>query len=102
MTQNHRLVWRKFLELLDQEPEPVPATIPVDELDDMSVRAVVSVKSWRDKVVSAFGTEAGQNPDSGRRAFDRAKINLQNLGFLRVYGDFAWQVGRTFRTEDGQ
>ena len=68
-----------------------PAEIPDSEIDRMRVGKVVAIGIWREKAISAAGTEAGQERDTVKKAFNRGLKSLQSKGIVRVYEGFAWR-----------
>lgn len=90
LSVGNRLVYEQLGELIEAAGEPVPADIPDTEINRSWVCRVVSLEAWRDKSISAAGTEAGHNRDSGKRAFNRALPALRKAGIARVWNDWAW------------
>lgn len=90
LSTGNRLVYEQLGELIEADGAPVPDDIPDTEINRQWVTRVVSLDAWRDKSISAAGTEAGHNRDSGKRAFNRALPYLRNAGIVRVWNDWAW------------
>ncbi|MBA4755859.1 MAG: hypothetical protein H2050_13615 [Sphingobium sp.] len=90
LSVGNRLVYDQLGELIEAVGEPVPADIPDTEINRNWVCRVTSLEAWRDKSISAAGTEAGHSRDSGKRAFNRALPALRKAGIVRVWNDWAW------------
>ena len=86
----NRLIYDQLGELIEAAGVPVPADIPDGEINRNWVRRVASLDAWRDKSISAAGTEAGHGRDTGKRAFNRALPALRKAGIVRVWDDWAW------------
>lgn len=90
LSVGNRLVYDQLGELIEAVGELVPADIPDTEINRNWVCRVASLEAWRDKSISAAGTEAGHSRDSGKRAFNRALPALRKAGIVRVWNDWAW------------
>lgn len=89
-----RLVFEQLGETIANEGIPVPADIPETEIDRLRVGKAARLEAWRDKSISAAGTEAGHSRDTGKRNFNRALEKLRNAGVVRVWNDWAWITHR--------
>jgi hypothetical protein len=85
-----RLVYEQLGEVIEAAGTPIPPAIPEDEIDILKVGKVALLDAWRDKSISAAGTGAGHNRDTGKRAFNRALVALRNRGIVRVWEEWAW------------
>jgi hypothetical protein len=85
-----RLVYSQLAELLQQVESGIPAEIPDEEINRLRVGKVIELEAWRDKSISAAGTGRDMNRDTGKKAFNRALLRLQNDGIVRVWEQWAW------------
>lgn len=85
-----RLVFNQLGELLRHAGVPVPDEIPDTEINRLRVGKVVDLSAWRDKAISAAGTDRDKDRDTGKKAFNRALPKLQNAGVVRVWEEWAW------------
>lgn len=85
-----RLVFNQLGELLRHAGEAVPDEIPDAEINRLRVGKVVELAAWRDKAISAAGTDRDKDRDTGKKAFNRALPKLQNAGVVRVWEEWAW------------
>jgi hypothetical protein len=85
-----RLVFDQLGEVIEAAGFPIPPAIPQAEINIEKVGKVASLEAWRDKSISAAGTEAGHSRDTGKKAFNRALTTLRARGLVRVWEGFAW------------
>ncbi len=85
-----RLIFEQLAEAIVNEGCQIPSDIPDTEIDRLRVGKVVLLEAWRDKSISAAGTEAGHSRDTGKRNFNRALERLRNVGVVRVWNEWAW------------
>lgn len=85
-----RLAYGQLGELISSSGIAVPTGIPDEEINRMMVSKVASLEAWRDKSISAAGTEAGHSRDTGKKAFNRALQTLRSRGIVRVWNEWAW------------
>ena len=85
-----RLIYDHLGETIQHNGFTIPPGIPNEEIDVLRVGKVASLEAWRDKSISAAGTEAGHDRDTGKRSFNRALITLRNQGVVKVWEDWAW------------
>ena len=85
-----RLIYDQLGETIQHNGFTIPPSIPDEEIDVLRVGKVASLEAWRDKSISAAGTEAGHDRDTGKRSFNRALITLRNQGVVKVWEDWAW------------
>lgn len=90
LSAGNGLVYQQLGELLEAHGTPIPTDIPDEEIDRLRVGKVALLDAWRDKSISAAGTEAGHTRDAGKKAFNRALKSLQHKGIVRVWNDWAW------------
>jgi KaiC/GvpD/RAD55 family RecA-like ATPase len=77
-----------------------PTDIPATEINLLKVGKVVRFETWRDKCISAAGTSRDNKRDTEKRAFNRAKEKLQDLGIVRVWNDYAWRTHEAGTSRD--
>ncbi|UUL83446.1 AAA family ATPase [Sphingomonas qomolangmaensis] len=102
LSAGNRLVYEQLGELLETEGTQIPTAIPEGAIDRGRVGKVASLDAWRDKSISAAGTGAGHNRDTGKRAFNRALPALRNAGVVRVWEEWAWITHHLAGTVPGQ
>lgn len=85
-----RLVFDALAGLMEAEGFAIPTEIPDAEINRLKVGKAALLDAWRDKAISAAGTGAGHDRDSGKRAFNRALETLRSRGIVRVWNAFAW------------
>jgi hypothetical protein len=90
LPNGQRRIYDQLLKLTQTAPESVPAEIPVGSINRLRVGKVVSLDTWRDMSISAAGTGAGHDRDTGKKAFNRALPKLQVLGVVAVWENWAW------------
>jgi hypothetical protein len=87
LSPTERSVYQELIATIGAAGLPVPPDIPEDRIDPMVAR-VVSYRTWRTRWI-AIGA-ADKDPDTARRTFDRAALNLQNKGLTGRCNDHAW------------
>ncbi len=90
LSTKNRLAYDQLGEAIEQSGQPLPIEIPDTEIDRNRVGKVVEFERWRDKSISAAGTEAGQSRDTAKRTFNRSVEKLQSEGIVRVWNQWAW------------
>lgn len=90
LSAGNRLIYDQLGDLIEASGAPIPTEIPNTEIDRMHVGKIAVLQQWRDKSISAAGTEAGHSHDTGKKAFNRALIALRKAGVVRVWEDWAW------------
>ena len=90
VAQHARLVFGQLEEVLEAAGVAIPPAIPEAEIDLLKVGKVALLEAWRDKSISAAGTEAGHSRDAGKKAFNRALTALRVKGLVRVWASYAW------------
>jgi len=91
LSANNRLIFDQLGSVIEAEGiEPVPAAIPDSEIDRLRVGKVALLEAWRDKSISAAGTQAGHSRDTGKKTFNRALTSLRRKGVVRVWNEWAW------------
>lgn len=101
LSANNRLIYDQLGSLLEAAGTPVPASIGDDVIDRLRVGKVAALDDWRDKSISAAGTGAGHDRDTGKRAFNRALTALRKAGIVGVWEQYAWITFRIPGTEPG-
>lgn len=97
-----RLIYEQLGETLEAEGFAIPTDIPDREIDRLRVGKVALLEAWRDKSISAAGTDAGHSRDAGKKAFNRALTSLRERRIVRVWEDWAWITFDVGGTRAGQ
>jgi KaiC/GvpD/RAD55 family RecA-like ATPase len=84
------LVYGQLAELLEQSEAAIPTAIPDEEINRGRVGKVALLDDWRDKSISAGGTDRDMSRDTGKKTFNRALMKLRNDGIVRVWEQWAW------------
>lgn len=90
LSTGNRLIYDQLGEVISASGFAPPPSIPATEIHRIRVGKVALLDDWRDKSISAAGTEAGHNRDTGKRAFNRALNALKIAGVVRVWNEWAW------------
>lgn len=90
LSASNHLIYDQLAETIECLGVPIPSDIPDGEIDRMRVGKVALLDAWRDKSISAAGTGAGHDRDTGKRTFNRSLKNLINLRIIKVWNDWAW------------
>jgi hypothetical protein len=87
LSQTQRSVFNELLATLEACGIPVPHGIPEDRIGRM-VGKVVHFKLWRQRWIAVAAPD--KDPDTARRTFDRAVLDLQNKNLVGRWSDHAW------------
>jgi hypothetical protein len=82
-----RSVFNELLGTIETSGVPVPRDIPSDQIGNM-VGKVVAFRTWRDRWIAVHASDKA--PDTARRSFDRAVLDLINKGLAGRWNDHAW------------
>lgn len=76
---------------LDELGKMVDHGVPDDMLPGGQPTRVIRVADWQIRTTCAL-SNPDKDPDTLRRTFQRYRERLQRLGYVGVYGEFAWRI----------
>lgn len=91
LNDRQRIVLERIKDALEHDGVlPTQASIPDDEINLVRTPRVVKLGQVSDRCIAALSIAGEQNSDTPRRNFDRAKVRLQALGIIKIWGEWLW------------
>lgn len=91
LNDRQRIVLERIRDALEHDGVlPTQASIPDDEINLVRTPRVVKLGQVSDRCIAALSIAGEQNSDTPRRNFDRAKVRLQALGLIKIWGEWLW------------
>ena len=91
LNDRQRIVLERIKDALEHDGVlPTQASIPDDEINLVRTPRVVKLGQVSDRCIAALSIAGEQNSDTPRRNFDRAKVRLQALGLIKIWGEWLW------------
>lgn len=89
--RDERVILEVLGELLDQEGRAPPPELLPDIQASIQPDAVLPMLLWEGAAKGSLPS-AGRNPDSVRRAFQRARHRLHKCGAIGIFQDWVWII----------